>query len=344
MKLFRDVLRIKETKDLDSTNVSSFLSQYSKDPLVHTFINIISMLYLVVPYYEASAGEFLRCLSSLAAESSIGYPKGGCISIPSAYTKGIEKYGGKVKTRTTVNKIVVEDEKVRGVELDDGELITSNIVISNTGIKSTINDLVGRNNFSIDYLKLIDKLKYTVSALTLKIALKKPITEFKVITSFSLQNPEKKINSILKGKVPDDIDLFIPVPSNFDPGLVPNGRQLIIAGTPVPTANFEQNKETWINNVLKKLNIVFPKLKDNLLWWDISTPEDIEFLGGKEASVIGIAQNTDQSGSNRPSTSLPIEGLYIVGGDAGGWGIGTELAATSAIECAEKIVKNKSGK
>jgi len=32
--------------------------------------------------------------------------------------------------------------------------------------------------------------------------------------------------------------------------------------------------------------------------------------------------------------------LYLVGGDAGGWGIGTELAAQSAIDCAELILSN----
>jgi prolycopene isomerase len=38
---------------------------------------------------------------------------------------------------------------------------------------------------------------------------------------------------------------------------------------------------------------------------------------------------------------LPIEGLYLVGGDAGGWGIGTEMAAKSALECAELIMEKK---
>jgi prolycopene isomerase len=72
---------------------------------------------------------------------------------------------------------------------------------------------------------------------------------------------------------------------------------------------------------------------------EVTTPKDIESIGGKEASVIGVSQTVDQTGVNRPATALPIEGLYVVGGDAGGWGIGTELAAKSAIDCSKLILK-----
>ena len=340
MKLFRDVMMIKDTTELDSINAKSFLSKYTENPLAQAFVNNISTLYFVVPYYEASAGEFVRCLSSLSADLSIGYPKGGCISIPLAYAKAIEKFGGHVKTELSVKKIIVEDDKVQGVQLNSNEFINSKIVISNAGIRETVNNMIGRKFFNKEYLNKIDKLKYSMSALTLKLALKKSITNFKLVNSFSLENPEDKINSILKGHVPDDVDLFIPIPSNFDPNLAPKGRQLIIAGTVVASENFEKNKEKWINNSMKSLENVFPELSDNLMWYDISTPNDLELLGGKEASVIGISQIINQAGTSRPSQVFPIEGLYLVGGDAGGWGIGTEMAAKSAIDCAISILEN----
>ncbi len=143
----------------------------------------------------------------------------------------------------------------------------------------------------------------------------------------------------MEGKVPDTVDLFIPVPSNYDPSLAPEGKQLIIAGTAVPRENFERNREKWINNSMKTLEEIFPELSSNLMWWEAKTPKDLEHLGGKEATVVGVAQTVDQVGDKRPSQVLPVEGLYVVGGDAGGWGIGTELAATSAIELSEIILK-----
>jgi prolycopene isomerase len=185
----------------------------------------------------------------------------------------------------------------------------------------------------------VDKLKYSMSALALKVALKRPITDLKLVFSFSSEDPEQKYESILKGYVPDEVDLFIPIPSNYDPNLAPKGRQLIIAGTWMTQEIFDKNRERWIDNSMRCLQNIFPVLSDNLMWWDVTTPKDIELLAGKEASVVGVGQKVGQTGVNRPSSILPIEGLYIVGGDAGGWGIGTELAAESAIQCSELILK-----
>ena len=39
-----------------------------------------------------------------------------------------------------------------------------------------------------------------------------------------------------------------------------------------------------------------------------------------------------QAGTSRPSVKTPLPGLYIVGAEAGGAGVGTELAVNSAIE------------
>ena len=57
---------------------------------------------------------------------------------------------------------------------------------------------------------------------------------------------------------------------------------------------------------------------------------------GENGAGIGIAQIVGQAGHDRPSIKTPIEGLYIVGAEAGGAGVGTELAANSAIEFFEK--------
>ena len=174
-----------------------------------------------------------------------------------------------------------------------------------------------------------------------KIALKKPITNFKVVSSFTSEDPEERFKSILAGKVPDETDLFIPVPSNFDPNLAPKGKQLIIAGTPVTLESFEKNREKWIKNSMESIENIFPELSDNLMWMDITTPQDIELMAGKDASAIGLSQITGQTGIDRPSSVFPIEGLYLVGADTGKGGIGTELAAKSAIECSEIILRKK---
>ncbi|MFX1357557.1 MAG: phytoene desaturase family protein [Promethearchaeota archaeon] len=341
LRLISEATRIRNTNELDAIDLKSWLNQFTDNTLIHSYFNIISQLYFVIPYNLVSTGEFLRCLGSLNKYQSIGYPKGGCIAIPMAYIQGIKKYEGVVETGTTVNKIIIDENLVQGVELDNGKSIYSNIVISNSGFKHTINDLVGKTYFKEGFLKKVDEYKYSFSAITFKLALKKPITSHKIIISFVSENPEERFKNLINGQVPDEIDFFIPVPSNYDPDVAPKGKQLIIAGTVVPKESFQKNKDLWIKNSINTLEKIFPKLSDHLLWYDITTPIDLERMYGKEGSVVGICQNTNQTGSNRPPISLPIKGLYMVGGDAGGWGIGTELAAKSALECSEIILQKR---
>lgn len=341
MKILKDIMNIKDTADLENIDLKTWVSQYTNNISIHSFFKALCWMYFVVPHFEASAGEFVKCLSSLSKDLLTGYPRGGCISIPLAYTMAIKQFGGDINTNSLVEKIIIEDGRVKGVELNSGELISSNFVISNSGIKETINSIVGRKYFSNDFLKEIDNLKYSMSAITLKIALKKPITDLKVLMTISSEDPIEYFNKIIHGKVPDDLDFFIPVPSNYDPGLAPQGKQLITAGTIVAQENFEKNRELWVKNSLENLNTIFPGLSENILWVDLTTPEDINIFGGKEAAVVGISQIIGQTGSNRLKCNLPIEGLFIVGGDAGGWGIGTEMAANSAIECSNIILDHK---
>jgi len=341
MKVLKDIMSKKEEEIdyLEDIDLKTWVSEYSDGGPIHSFFKTLCWMYFVIPYYEASAGEFLRCLSSLSKDLLTGYPKGGCISIPLAYTKGIEKFGGNVKANHPVTKIIIENDKVNGAELENGDFISSKIVISNGGIKDTVNNMVGRKYFDKKYLERVDKLKYSMSAITLKIALKKPVTDIKVLMTMSSEDPIEYFNKIINGKVPDELDFFVPIPSNYDPTLTPKGNQLITAGTIVAQNNFEKNKEKWIETSIRNLNDIFPGLSENLLWLDVTAPNDINKLGGKNASVIGVSQIVGQTGNNRPRATLPIEGLFMVGGDAGGWGIGTEMAANSAIDCSRIILK-----
>lgn len=342
LKLMKETTKLKDTSILDELDVQSWLNKFTTNSLVHKYFSMICGLYFVIPYYQASTGEFIRCLTTLYKYQKIGYPEGGCISIPLAFLDGMKKNGGKMMIKRKVTKILVEDEEVKGVELENGDQITSKIVISNGGIKNTVFDLVGSKHFENDFLKKINELEYSLSALTLKIALKKRINPYKIVISIGSESNEDYLNTIMSGKVPEEIDYFIPIPSNYHQSMAPEGKQLLTAGTFVPRNNFEQNKDKWIENSMNSLEKVFPGLSQNILWYDVTTPEDIYSLYGKEASVIGVSQITNQVGNNRPSVSLPIKGLYMVGGDAGGWGIGTELAAKSALECFDVVLQELS--
>jgi len=91
-------------------------------------------------------------------------------------------------------------------------------------------------------------------------------------------------------------------------------------------------------------NKLLPQIEKHIEFVDTTTPADIiKFTGKDEAPVEGtaLACLPGQAGKDRVSSRIPnIEGLYISGDTAGTdvHGIGTQLAANSALNCA-KIVR-----
>ena len=87
---------------------------------------------------------------------------------------------------------------------------------------------------------------------------------------------------------------------------------------------------------------IVPGLYDRILWKHRTNLEYIGAMGGRGAGEgIGLAQRFDQVGKSKPDARMPVEGLYLVGCDAGGRGIGTEQAADSALKVAEGIASHR---
>src|SRR5262249_27061820 len=65
----------------------------------------------------------------------------------------------------------------------------------------------------------------------------------------------------------------------------------------------------------------------------------IESWIGKEfGPAVSTGQTPDQVGRRRPPVYTPLEGLYLAGCNAGARGVGTELAASSAMECVDRVL------
>jgi prolycopene isomerase len=139
----------------------------------------------------------------------------------------------------------------------------------------------------------------------------------------------------------DTIPIYAPVPTNYDPGLAPEGCQIITAAAVAPTLDvpLADNEQVWINGLMDAMHRMVPDLKENTLFADTWTVADLaEWLGKSNGSVITTGQTIDQVGSCRPAHRTPVDGLYIAGDCAGpARGVGTELACRSGMDCGDLV-------
>ncbi len=343
-KFWQYCVSIPETdyKKVYYRSLSSFVRKFSKNPVVFTSASALCAIFHCINPLEASAGEFIRCVQEVARTNSSAYPIGGCIAIPQAYTDAMEKFGSTVVLEAPIKKIFIENNKAKGVELKDGTQYFSDIIISNADIQNTVLNLVGEDYFPEDYVKRVKKLTYSMHCITIKVALDEPVTNDKFIiyypTTFEemMKDPVKYIGG--RNKPPEKMPGMITSPTNFDPNLAPEGNQLLFFGTAVVPGL--PDYKPWGKACFESLCECIPEIENHLMWYRTDSPTTVEEYAGEGGNIIGVAQNVYQVHERRPSQVTPIKGLFIVGAEAGGHGIGTELAANSAMELLDLLRKN----
>jgi phytoene dehydrogenase-like protein len=243
----------------------------------------------------------------------------------------IKKKGGVAKLSTTVNKILVCNNAAEGVRLNDGTEFLAPVIISNADLKATVKNLVGEKHFPEGFVQKVRKLTYSCHPVTLKVALKEKVTDEPMIVYIpDAYSPTLRVTDEMKnGKIPKWVAAMGVCPCVIDPSLSPPGKQLIgfLAACP-PRQDWKQWEKVMLNNFFR----VYPKAEGKVLWHFLETPDLINAYAGEDGNYIGVAQTVNQVHERRPSVVSPLKGLYFSSAEAGGHGIGTELAASSALE------------
>ncbi|MBN1288318.1 MAG: NAD(P)/FAD-dependent oxidoreductase [Actinobacteria bacterium] len=331
--------------DLDEMTVKEFVDGFTDNFPAHQLAAYASMIILVVPYTVGSAGELLWCAVRQMAGASVSVPLGGARAIPAAYLDAMVSDGGKLELGAEAKKILVDSGKVKGVKTADGREFEADIVISNAGIKLTC-AMAGKANFPKDYIKRVDGLRYSCSYITKKYGLSKKSVDVNSAGFFHVANvePETMFDYLDTGEAPADPQLFTTIPTEVDFTAGKPGEQLVIMGVPGPiTGSKESSKHC--DKILaageERLFEVFPDIEKNTRWTvKTDTHYYAKMTGKPTGDCIGLGQYVGQTGIHKPSAKTPVEGLYLVGTDAGARGVGTEQAAESAIRVA-KLIESK---
>lgn len=316
-----------------------YLKQFAPTGGVKSLLTFLTGGMFGLPPKVASAPELIQGLQEWVLANDLSYPIGGAIAVPKAFLEGVTNNGGEVRLNAKVSKIIVEDGKAIGVMVNK-EPLYSKLVVSNAGMKPTVQSLVGPKYFDPAYVEKVKGLVPSYSAITFKFALREPIIDHYVFVNLYHGDLSVFGEGERKREGPKPTGFMTMIPSNADPGIAPPGHQLVIFGTLAPTheMDWKQFQDHYYQDILK----FYPDIEKKTLFMDTTTPLDLQMLSGKAFGPIETTALTpDQSGPYRISSELPIENLYVVGDTAGTetHGIGTQLAADSGIKCADIIIK-----
>ncbi len=345
-------LTLMSRQDIDALNDITFadwLGRYNvPESLLAFLLGPVSDGCFMVPYDALSASEAIRTLQDIFLRSGGVFCKGGFGKLASAYARAVEDNGGRVVWRARVERIIVNGGKVTGVVTDKGAF-QAPIVVSNAGIQPTVLKLAGEEHFDKSYVNYVKDLIPSWGMMGTRYFLSKKVTDFPYGTIFTNDSPwnlEKWLKA-KAGDIPKEITVWYEVPSNYDPKAAPKGKQFLMTGFWCPTDPriTAKEKKAWWDKGEEMLFKVFPDMpkyieaKEGYSTRDVSNLTRDQVLPGQGGECIGLGQVVGQAGVYKPSAMAPIQGLFYVGCDAGGYGVGIHQAVDSGINVANMVQK-----
>jgi prolycopene isomerase len=334
-RLFSDMAALTpaEMDALDDVNFHDFLCRYNVPRSVYTFLAVFINILFLAPIDLASASEMAKTMNDFTTKLGSAYFIGGQAQLFETFMKAFKRDGGELRLRTRVERIIVENGQVQGVYTDKGAF-KAPIVVSNAGIQPTVIKLVGEEHFDKGYANYIRGLIPSMGLMGSRYFLDKVVFEDNTYVIYSddcVWDMEDYVK-YKAGEIPKDMVIIVFNPQGFDPNLAPEGKQVLLTATVCVADPKMKNTKQWADALDEKVAEFNPTA-------DVSRVTRDSVVPGQGGECIGLGQIVGQCGQYKPSPTAPIQGLFYVGVDSGGYGVGIHHATESAVNVAPIVLR-----
>ncbi len=263
---------------------------------------------------------------------AMSIPKGGMGAIAEALAAAARKAGADIRTGSPVKRILMDFDKVSGVELENGEVLNADIVVSNADPKTTFLDLLGARNIEAGFAHRIKHLRSKGNTAKLHLALS-DLPDFKGVDKSKLgqrlliapsqEYVDHAFNHCKYGEFSAEPVFEIIIPTLHDSSLAPAGQHVLSAVVQYAPRDLKDGwqggKAAFTEVVLNTLEKFAPDIRSKAVMAELLTPEDIEQqfrINGGHWHHAELAM--DQFFMLRPvpfaaQYHTPVNGLYLCG-------------------------------
>ncbi|MBC2836630.1 phytoene desaturase [Paragemmobacter straminiformis] len=272
--------------------------------------NVTSM-YILVSHLEKAFG--------------VHYAMGGVQAIAAAMARVVEAQGGEVLHDTEVDEILTEGGRASGVRLASGEVMRAAIVVSNADAGHTYSRLLRNLPRKRWTDARLNRSRWSMGLYVWYFGTQgtsgmwKDVGHHSIVVGPRYRDHIKDI--FIRGKLADDMSLYVHRPSVTDPSVAPEGGDTFYALSPVPHLGFggvdwaeeEPRYRAKMARMLEERLI--PGFQDRITESLVFTPETFRdrYLSPFGAG-FSIEPRILQSAYFRPhNVSEEVPGLYLAG-------------------------------
>ncbi len=290
----------------------------------------------------------------------LALPKGGMGAVSDELAHLARTAGVTIRTNAPVQRIVVRNGRVVGVETSDGERHESLTVISNADPKRTVMELLGARHVETGFARRVQHLRGSGNAAKLHLALdglptfegleKKDFAERLVIAPDE-HYVERAFNPAKYGECSREPVVEMAFPSFRDPTLAPAGKHVLSAVVQYAPYGLKGGWDAAASDAFKRSVIgtiakYAPDIEQRITASELLTPADIEgqfHIGGGHWHHAELT--LDQFLFVRPLSGaaqyrMPIDGLYLCGA---GTHPGGGVSGAAGRNAARSILSRRGG-
>ncbi|HSN52117.1 MAG TPA: NAD(P)/FAD-dependent oxidoreductase [Woeseiaceae bacterium] len=266
------------------------------------------------------------------------YPVGGSWCIADSIIPKIRQAGGEVFTYAKVERIVLEDGAVSGVEMADGHRIDCRTVISSAGVSNTFGRLLPSGDAdAFGYARRLESVQPSFAHLGVYIGLKATAGELGLPKTNFWIYPHNDYDAAVEAFVQDRNAefpvVYISFPSAKDPDYLNRhpGTATIEIVAPAPYEWFERWRgTTWGKRgddydafkaelgerLLRHLYDKLPQLEGRVDYYEVSTPLSTEwFCAYQRGELYGLDHTVQRFRQEWLGPRTRIPGLWLTGQD-----------------------------
>ncbi|GFE69836.1 C-3',4' desaturase CrtD [Chroococcus sp. FPU101] len=310
------------------------------DQRLKTFLDLQLKLYSQVSADETALLYAATALSVSQAPQGLYHLKGSMQVLSDRLVTALEKYGGKLEMRHTVETIHTQQGKAIGVTVrnqkngktwtEEADQIVANVTVQNL-VQMT------ENLSNLLYQKRVEKLPEPSGAFVIYLGVKREAIP---------ENcpPHLQFLYDYDGPIGENNSLFVSVSQPND-GRAPDGKATIIASSFTNTDSwwkgtkeeYESLKQQYTQEAQERLSSYFNLTADTIIHQESATPLTFaRYTARKNGIVGGIGQRISTFGPFGIATRTRVKNLWLVG-DSTHPGEGTAGVSYSALTVVRQI-------
>src|SRR5436189_1215368 len=300
----------------------------SASGIIGTFLGVRSpgTAYVLLHHYMGEIDGAFR---------SWGLSRGGTGAISNAIAGAAREAGVEIRTKAPIVKILTKNGRARGVALQDGEVLSAQIVSSSVDPHLTFEKFLEPDELPGDFLEAVRRYKFRGSSGKVNLALDAP-PNFKCLPgpgahlrgaisiSPGMEYMERAYDDAKYGNFSHRPYIDMVIPSLTDPSVAPPGKHVLscfvqYAPYKLAEGTWDEQREAFGDNVINTIAEYAPNIKDIIIGRQILTPLDLEReFGLTQGNIFQGELSLEQLFFLRPVAGwayyrTPIRNLYLCG-------------------------------